>query len=70
MQARIPNDWTTVLGPSDSYGSVSVVTNPDTGLSVLLVQYSNPRSAYAEYRLALMYGVAVGNEKGGQLVTD
>jgi len=70
MQARIPNDWSTVLGTNSGYGMVSVVTNPDTGLSVLLVQFSNPQSAHAEYRLALMYGVAVGNNKGGLAVTN
>lgn len=70
MQSRIPNDWSTVLGPGAGYGMVSVVTNPDTGLSVLLVQFSNPQSAHAEYRLALIYGMAKGNSKGGQIVTN
>ena len=70
MQSRIPNDWSTVLGTNSGYGQVSVVTNPDTGLSVLLVQFSNPQSAHAEYRLALIYGVAKGNSKGGQIVTN
>jgi hypothetical protein len=70
MQSRIPNDWSSVLGPSSTYGSVNVVTNPDTGLSVLLVQFSNPQSSHAEYRLSLIYGVAKGNEKGGQPVTN
>ena len=70
MQSRIPNDWSTVLGTNSGYGQVSVVTNPDTGLSVLLVQFSNPQSAHAEYRLALIYGTAKGNSKGGQIVTN
>ena len=69
MQSRIPNDWSTVLGPNSGYGQVSVVTNADTGLSVLLVRFSNPQSAHAEYRMALIYGTAVGNSKGGQIVT-
>lgn len=70
MQSRIPNDWSNVLGANSSYGMTSVVTNPDTGISVLLVQFSNPQSAHAEYRLALIYGVAKGNSKGGQIVTN
>lgn len=70
MQARIPNDWNKALGEGNGYGSVNVVTNPDTGLSVLLVQYSNPTAAYAEYRLALIYGTAPGNTKGGVIVTN
>ncbi len=69
LQTRIPNDWNNVLGGNQGYGSVNVVTNPDTGLSVLMVQFSNPQDSHAEYRLALMYGAAKGNTKGGQIVT-
>ena len=70
VQSRIPNDWSTVLGASSGYGMASIVTNADTGISALLVQYSNPRSAYAEYRLAWMYGVAAGQQQGGVPVTN
>ncbi len=70
MQARIPNDWSTVLGQGMSYGSVNIVTNPDTGLSTLLTQFSNPQSSHAEYRQSLIYGAAVGNSKGGWIVVQ
>jgi hypothetical protein len=68
IQTRIPNDYTTILGSGASNGQVMVVTNPDTGISVLLVQYVNHQGGYAAWRIAAMYGVAVGNEKTGQIV--
>lgn len=68
IQTRVPNDYTTVLGPSSGYGNVMVVTNPDTGMSVMLVQYVSHQGGYAGWRIAAMWGSAVGNEKGGQIV--
>ena len=68
IQSRVPNDYTTILGPSSSYGQVMVVTNPDTGVSVLLVQYVAHQGGYAAWRIAGMWGSAAGNEKGGQIV--
>jgi hypothetical protein len=56
----VPNDYTLAL-PGASNGNVSVVTNPDTGISVQLVQYVDHNLAAATARVATMYGVAVGN---------
>jgi len=70
IQTRVPNDYTTVLGPSSSYGQVSVVTNPDTGASALLTQYVSHQGGYAAWRLAWMYAVAKANNKGGQIVSS
>lgn len=67
IQTRVPNDYSTIL-PGASYGNVMVVTNPDTGISVLLVQYVNHSGGYASWRIAAMWGTAVGNEKGGVIV--
>ena len=67
VQTRVPNDYTTIL-PGANNGQVMVVTNPDTGISVLLVQYVNHAGGYASWRIAAMWGSAVGNEKGGQIV--
>jgi len=67
VQSRLPNDYTTIL-PGASYGQVQAVTNPDTGVSALLVNYVNHAGAYASSRLAWMYGVAKAATKGGQIV--
>lgn len=60
LATRVPNDYTQAL-PGASNGAVSVVTNPDTGISVQLVQYVNHDLATSTARVATMYGVAVGN---------
>jgi hypothetical protein len=60
IATRVPNDYTAAL-PGASNGSISVLTNPDTGISVQLVQYVNHDLATATARIATMYGVAVGN---------
>lgn len=65
MATRVPNDYTQAL-PGTSHGSVSVVTNPDTGISVSLVQYVDHKLGSAFLRMALMYGVAVGQAASGQ----
>lgn len=61
----MPNDYTKAL-PGASHGSVSVVTNPDTGISVQLVQYVDHKLGAASWRIALMFGVAVGQAASGQ----
>jgi hypothetical protein len=70
VSSRVPNDYTTILGPAASYGAVNVVTNPDTGMSILLTQYVSHQGGYAASRLAWMYGVAKGNPAGGQIVKN
>jgi hypothetical protein len=67
LQTRLPQDYTTAL-PGASYGNTMVVTDPDTGLSMLMVQYVNHNGGYAAARLAMLFGVAKGNEKGGWIV--
>jgi len=68
LATRVPNDYTTAL-PGSSNGSVSIVTNAQTGISVQLVQYVNHDLARATMRVALMYGVAVGNPAVGRRLT-
>lgn len=65
LATRVPNDYTKAL-PGASHGSVSVVTNPDTGISVQLVQYVDHKLGAASWRIALMFGVAVGQAASGQ----
>lgn len=65
MATRVPNDYTQALAGA-SNGSVSVVTNPDTGISVQLVQYVNHQLGASYWRIALMFGVAKGQAASGQ----
>lgn len=65
LATRVPNDYTAAL-PGASNGVVQVVTNPDTGISVQLVRYVDHTLAAATSRIALMFGVAVGNPATGR----
>ena len=67
LAARVPNDYTSVL-PGASYGNVQVITDPDLGLSVMLVQYVDHKKGTATQRIALMYGTAAGQGNAGQVL--
>ena len=68
-KTRLSNDYTTAL-PGASYGSVTTVTEPDLGISVVLVQYVNHTGGYAEWRIQVMLGAAVGDNRGGLCLTS
>ena len=68
MAARVPSDYTDVFPGATGGGVTSIVTNPDTGMSVMLVQYINHDSGAAVMRLAWMYGTAIGQVASGQLI--
>jgi phage I-like protein len=67
IATRTPNDYTQAL-PGANNGSVSIVTNPDTGISVQLVQFVDHTKAQSSYRVAYMYGVAVGQAASGRRI--
>ena len=54
--------------PGASYGNVQVITDPDLGISVMLVQYVDHKKGTATQRIALMYGTAAGQGNAGQLL--
>ena len=70
LATRVPNDYTKAIPGASGGGVVSTVTNPDTGISVQLVQYIDHDTAVATARVALMYGVAVGNKDTGRRLTQ
>jgi hypothetical protein len=67
IATRTPNDYTTALSGS-SFGNVQMVTNPDIGLTVLLVQYVDHKLGTATQRISLMYGTALGQANAGMLL--
>jgi len=69
LATRIPNDYSTVL-PGASYGNVSQVTDPNTGITVCVTQYVDHNAGSASYRVSLMLGVAVGDTSRGQLLVS
>lgn len=66
MATRLPADYTQALPGVPATGIVSTITDPDTGISVMLVQFVDHKLGKAYGRVALMYGVAVGQQKSGQ----
>jgi Skp family chaperone for outer membrane proteins len=68
-KTRLSNDYTQAL-PGASYGSVTTITDPDIGISVVLVQYVNHTGGYAEWRIQVMLGAAVGDNRGGLCITS
>jgi len=67
IATRVPNDYTSAL-PGASYGNTQVVTDPDIGISVMLVQYVNHQLGTATSRIALMYGTNAGQGDAGELI--
>ena len=69
VKSRLPQDFTQALGVMIP-GSVTTVTDPDTGISLMLVQYVNLTSGYAEWRPEVMLGAAVGDNRAGLVLTS
>lgn len=69
IKTRLSNDYTQAL-PGASYGSVTTITNPDAGFSVVLVQYVNHDGGFAAWRLQVMLGAASGDNRGGLCITS
>ncbi len=67
IATRMPNDYTK-FAPGASYGNVQTVTDPDLGISVMLVQYVDHTLATGTQRISLMYGTAPGQTDAGILI--
>lgn len=68
IAARTPTDVASAF-PGVTGGAVTrVVTNPDTGLSVLMIQHVAPVLGHAYLILAYMYGVAAGQVAAGTIL--
>lgn len=70
LKARLPQDFTQALGNVMIPGSVTTVTDPDTKISLMLVQYVALQQNYAEWRPEVMLGVATGDPRAGLVITS
>ena len=70
MVARIPQDYTQAFKDIPATAAIQVVTDPDTGLSMLNCKYVNHQTAKVSNRLSLMYGFAPGDLRQGLMLTN
>lgn len=68
LKSRLPVDFTQAVGAMVP-GSVTTITAP-SGITVLLVQYVNLTSNYAEWRPEIMLGAALGERRAGLVITS
>lgn len=68
FKSRLPQDFASAVA-GGAPGSVTTVTVPG-GMSVLLVQYVNLQSNYAEWRPEVLLGANVGERRCGLVLTD
>lgn len=67
--SRLPNDYSKVM-PGASYGNVTQIADPETGMAVMLVEYINHTGGYAEMRMETMIGAGVGDKRAGLVLTS
>ena len=70
LVSRIPSDITQAMPGTPVPGLVFVVTNPDTGMSVLVTQFVDLVNGNAKMRVELMVGAAPGQLAAMQLFTS
>lgn len=68
LATRVPSDYTTALPGVPSTGLVQVVTQPETGLSVLVTKYVDHDLGTAKMRVAIIYGVAKARATAGVIL--
>lgn len=68
--ARVPKDPREVIPGLPVPGNIGVVTEPKTGLSVMVLEYLTMSDLTVTTKLVWMYGVAVGNANNGQLIVS
>ncbi len=68
LATRLPNDYSKALPGATGGGTVQTITEPKTGLSMMLVEYVDHQLGVAARRLAYMFGSAKGQVNAGQFL--
>lgn len=69
MVARVPQDYTQAFKEIPATAAIEIVTDPDSGLSMLNCKYVNHQLASVSNRLSLMYGFSQGDPRQGIILT-
>ena len=67
--ARIPQDYTTVLPGIPATAAIEIITDPDSGLSMMFTKYIDHKLAATVARVSLMWGTAQGDPRQGIVIT-
>ena len=67
--SRIPQDYTTVLPGIPSTAAIEIITDPDSGLSMMFTKYIDHKLAATVARVSLMWGDAQGDPRQGIIIT-
>lgn len=67
---RVPKDPREVIPGLPYPGNLGIITEPKTGLSVMVLEYISQSDLSVNTKLVWMYGIAVGNPNNLQLVTS
>lgn len=63
--SRVPVDYTKALPEIPSTAAVELATEPETGITFMVVKYLDHAYETANMRAQLMFGTAIGHEKQG-----
>lgn len=66
--SRVPMDYTKVMPEIPATAAIELVTEPDTGLTFMVVKYLDHGYETANMRVQLMFGTAIGDERQGMLL--
>ena len=70
LVVRVPKNPNELMPGVNFPGNIGIVTEPTTGLSVMVTQYITPSTLTATNRMIFMYGKAVGRANNGQRITS
>lgn len=63
--ARVPQDYTKVFSDIPATASIEIITEPDSGLSIMFTKYVDHGLSQVTARCSLMYGFAQGDPRQG-----
>ncbi len=68
-KSRLPANYMDLL-PGSGNGSITQITDAQTGFSMMLIQYVNNTRGFAEWLPCVIIGAAVGDNRAGLVITS
>ena len=67
--SRVPTDYTKIMPEIPSTAAIELVTEPNTGLTFMVVKYLDHSLETSNLRVSLMYGIGLGDERQAFLMS-